>query len=764
MDDEPTGNITSARTVLVGGSAIGNIETENDVDFFAVTLVAGVTYQIDLEGSRTGSGTLVDPFLTGIFNANGARVAASDDDDGVVTNSRIIFTPTVSGTYFIGASSFDNVNLTDTGTYTLFVEEEALSTRPDPLNLRFVDETGNPFIDELFFGNAYGDGNSTAIVSFSIPNANATFLAPFNLEVEMEDIDVTQTAIRISSFGEGVFRDALAQVENFANIRFVEVPEVGESFGTIRIFGNTADSGNVVGFAGLPSESVTAGDIAIFESRTGTGTFASFVILHEVGHALGLTHPEPEEGTFPQEFFGAEFTLLVPSFSSAFFPTADRANLYPTTFSYGDILALRELYGPAVVTGSQNDVYRFDVRERYFQTIFDTEGTDTIEIFGGNESVKIDLTPNADFFGGAFIDVGTTVTYFGENGQAVGSRDDTIFITPETVIERLILAGGNDTVVGNAADNTIFGGSGNDSLSGADGDDFLRGDAGNDFISGGAGNDQAFAGPDDTGNDTVSGNGGNDTLGGGRGNDLIIGGDASNDVTAANASAAGSDVLFGGDGADFIVGGAFNLQSNTVINTGSGQNSIFSGAGDDTLYGDDQNDVLGGGEGGDFIVGGGGSDTIFGGRGSPNDNADTIDGGDGNDLIFGSADQDSIDGGSGDDTLFGGNANDTLNGGGGNDTLWGGAGNDQLFGGNGADQFSFTNNHGFDTITDFNFNDTLAFENIVGINNAADFAAAASNAVIGGVSGLSISTGTLSSIFIPNLAESDIPNISLVFL
>ncbi|WP_262694058.1 pre-peptidase C-terminal domain-containing protein [Kordiimonas aquimaris] len=764
-DDEPTGSIATQLSVSVGSSVTANIEEENDIDFFAVTLEAGVTYQIDLEGSRTGGGTLLDPFLTGIFNANGARVANSDDDDGVVTNSRIIFTPTQSGTFFIGASSFNNVNLTDTGTYTLFVEEQALSTRPDPIEIRRVSDTGNDFIDDLFFGNAFGDGDGPAIISFSFPGPNATFIAPFNLDDEDgNETDVTEFAIPISANGEAVFRDGLEQVEALANVRFVEVPDEGENFGTLRIFGNTADSGNVVGFAGLPSQAVTAGDIAIFESRTGTGTFANFVILHELGHALGLTHPEPDEGTFPEAFFGAEFTLLVPSFSSAFFPTAVRADLYPTTFSYGDILALRTLYGAPDDEQPEDNVYRFDVNGRYFETIFDNGGTDTIEIFGGNEAVVINLTPDDAFFGGAFIDVGTTVTYRDANNIVVGRRDDTIFLTPETIIENITVAGGNDTVVGNAADNRLLGGAGNDSLDGGDGDDFLRGDAGNDAISGGAGNDNSFAGPDDLGNDTVQGNAGNDRLGVGAGNDFAVGGDIASGLNPNTADGAGSDTLFGGAGNDFLVGGSYDSQSETAISTASGENVIFAGTGSDTLFGDGRGDILGGGQGDDEINGGDGDDTIFGGIGSATDNADTIDGGNGDDEIFAATDEDFVSGGAGNDLIFGGDADDTLFGNEGNDTIFGGRDDDEITGGSGSDQFAFAANHGNDTITDFNLSDSLAFEAELNIGSTSDLQATSNNATINGQSGLLITTNTNSSIFLVGITENDISDISLVFI
>lgn len=811
MDDEPIGGIGTARSVEVGSSAVGTIEVEGDVDFFAVQLVAGVTYQIDLEGSRTGSGSLLDPFLTGIFNVNGGQVAAANDDDGVSTNSRLTFTPTVSGTYYIGASSFDNVSLTDTGSYTLYVEEAALSNRPDPVQLHLVADTGNAIIDTLVFGQGYGDGFVTPTVTFSITPANATFITPF----ELDDVDITPFAVPISPFGEAVFRDGLAQVENFANIRFTEIEELGEAFGTIRIFGNTADSGRVIGFAGLPSDSPTASDIAIFESEIAGNGLLRFVILHELGHALGLTHADLEEegNIFPAEFAGAEFTLLTPSFASAFFPDAVRASFYPTTFSYGDILALRQIYG-APTTPDEDNVYRFDLNQQYWETIFDTGGTDTIEIFGGSEAVKLDLTGD-DSFGGAFIDVGTTVTYFSAGGFAIGSRSETVFVSPETVIENIIVAGGDDTVVGNSAGNRILGGDGADNIDGADGSDRLLGEAGADILlgkagadtlaggagddisAGGEGNDALFAGSGDTGDDLAFGDNGADLLAGGAGNDTLVGGSYTGtgqafSVTAGAVNGAARDTLFGGDGDDLLITGSFddannNLQvdAGEVDASSTANHTAFAGLGDDKIYGAAGHDVLGGGTGDDTIIGGGGDDTVYGGRNDSNSAGlnDSIVGGAGDDLIFASGGNDFVAGGDGDDTLFGGGQMDTLQGGAGADDLYAGAGNDvvdggagndvlrnaagndTLTGGTGADTFVFGGNHGADRVEDFD----IALDSLNLATTATDFVdaagllAAASNQTVSGVSGLLIDSGNGNSIFLVGLTTTDISSMTIVF-
>ena len=119
VDDYPA-DTGSAGTVAVGGSATGGIERAGDRDWFAVELVAGRIYRIDLEGSLTGQGSLADPYLRGIYRADGSLPRDTDNNDGGDwLNSRAYFLPTKSGTYFIAAGA----NNTHIGTYRLSVQE-----------------------------------------------------------------------------------------------------------------------------------------------------------------------------------------------------------------------------------------------------------------------------------------------------------------------------------------------------------------------------------------------------------------------------------------------------------------------------------------------------------------------------------------------------------------------------------------------------------------------------------------------------------------
>lgn len=173
-----------------------------------------------------------------------------------------------------------------------------------------------------------------------------------------------------------------------------------------------------------------------------------------------------------------------------------------------------------------------------------------------------------------------------------------------------------------------------------------------------------------TGDDTLTGTAGRDVLSGLAGNDTLSG-------------AAGRDRLKGGSGDDRLDGGA-------------GRDMLKGGGGNDRLIGGTQNDQLQGQGGGDRLLGEAGKDTLKGGAGD-----DALMGGTGNDSLSGQGGNDRLIGEDGRDRLSGGAGDDRLDGGAGADRLLGGAGDDRLIGGTGNDRYVFEEDHGDDTISDF---------------------------------------------------------------
>ena len=120
MPDDYSSTTQTTGTVAVGGSATGEIETSQDFDWFAVDLVAGHTYVIDLEGTDSGGGALQDPVLGGLYDADGNRIAGTrDNDGGTGRDARLTFTATTTGTYYIEARGHSD----QTGDYTVRVTE-----------------------------------------------------------------------------------------------------------------------------------------------------------------------------------------------------------------------------------------------------------------------------------------------------------------------------------------------------------------------------------------------------------------------------------------------------------------------------------------------------------------------------------------------------------------------------------------------------------------------------------------------------------------
>ena len=130
-EDDYLGAEETTGTVAVGGSVTGNLEVDNDVDWFKVRLEEGKSYRVSMRGAESGGGTLADPFLAIGVGASftladygfGEAVLRNDDKSESEKDSELVLSVTRTHDAWISAATSG----TGTGTYTIEVEEVTTS-------------------------------------------------------------------------------------------------------------------------------------------------------------------------------------------------------------------------------------------------------------------------------------------------------------------------------------------------------------------------------------------------------------------------------------------------------------------------------------------------------------------------------------------------------------------------------------------------------------------------------------------------------------
>ena len=270
------------------------------------------------------------------------------------------------------------------------------------------------------------------------------------------------------------------------------------------------------------------------------GSNAFHIVLHEIGHALGLKHPHDGGLAGYTTYQDAGLSNLDDGFLTlmSYDPTS-------SIWQYGwastplplDIIAAQTIYGANTTTHAGNTTHSL-LDDGLLRTVYDVSGTDTLDASNIDEGITLRLAQGRS----------TTVDTL-----------STVYIAKNTVIENAIGTFFNDTIYGEKGDNTLQGWSGNDLIFGGLGNDLILGQDGNDELQGGLGDDNLQGGD---GADLMAGQDGNDRLFGQSGNDQLQGG-AGLDIFKGGS---GNDTLYGGSGIDqaYFTSNRSNFTQSTV--------------------------------------------------------------------------------------------------------------------------------------------------------------------------------------------------------
>ena len=270
------------------------------------------------------------------------------------------------------------------------------------------------------------------------------------------------------------------------------------------------------------------------------GSNAFHIVLHEIGHALGLKHPHDGGLAGYTTYQDAGLSNLDDGFLTlmSYDPTS-------SIWEYGwastplplDIIAAQTIYGANTTTHAGNTTHSL-LDDGLLRTVYDVSGTDTLDASNIDEGITLRLAQGRS----------TTVDTL-----------STVYIAKNTVIENAIGTFFNDTIYGEKGDNTLQGWSGNDLIFGGLGNDLILGQDGNDELQGGLGDDNLQGGD---GADLMAGQDGNDRLFGQNGNDQLQGG-AGLDIFKGGS---GNDTLYGGSGIDqaYFTSNRSNFTQSTV--------------------------------------------------------------------------------------------------------------------------------------------------------------------------------------------------------
>ncbi len=219
------------------------------------------------------------------------------------------------------------------------------------------------------------------------------------------------------------------------------------------------------------------------------GTKANNLIVHELGHGLGLLHPH-NGILFPGLKEGDEYIAGTNGLNSTEFSVMsynkqvlDKQKGFAATPMALDIAALQYLYGANTDYRTGSDSYKLSADSTDFYCIWDNGGSDSIEVSDGSffsKNATIDL--RAATIDIKNLDAIVKDSSLGGYVSKISGIAGGFTIAHGVVIENAVGGSGNDLITGNDVANALKGNDGADTLVGGLGRDVLTGGNGADVF------------------------------------------------------------------------------------------------------------------------------------------------------------------------------------------------------------------------------------------------------------------------------------------
>jgi Ca2+-binding RTX toxin-like protein len=526
---------------------------------------------------------------------------------------------------------------------------DGTNTIHDIENLQFADKTLSAsaavttpdYVTGVLFDDSYSRWNADTSIGNSV-SLTYSFMDALPSYYGSEIVSFST----LSTAQEAAARTTLGQFAEVSNLTFTEVSDTGNG-GQLR-FGGSAQTSSA-GFAYAPSVDYTlnsvnylssekSGDVFIANNQTSNltltdGSHGYYTMIHEVGHATGLTHTFEGTNQLSAQTENNQYSVM--SYTShpkakVVDITGDQSSYSYTGYDWNpqtpmlyDIATLQYLYGADTTTRTGDDTYTFDPSTRVFKAIWDAGGADTLDASNYTLGSVIDLTPGSFSSIGIYDPVASQLpSWYGGTIQPTYSGENNVAISYGATIESGIGGSGNDTLIGNIENNTLIGGGGNDLITGGAGNDTLQGDAGDDkyILASGSGSDTIT---DSSGTqDQISGvtiaNLANAVH---QGDDLILSFSTGDKVTVKNHFVSGNEVEIFLSGSDScgLTGQTTGVVGQIIAAPSVAASNLTGSANADVVFGSDGADTLQGGAGDDTLIGGAGNDTFYFVSGDGND-------------------------------------------------------------------------------------------------------------------------------------------------